>query len=155
MIPFKWDVGTAYVQFGDYISKSSCVSPPGLINDSMSKTLLAFAFMIGHLTVQAQTWTAGGTSTAFDKEYTILETVWSIDRIDEGAAVFIYDHEVMYTLFTFEGVVTLTASTQKMRDDILRSKPLLSPALPFVIGQGTKVRLVCEPGARILISKSR
>lgn len=81
--------------------------------------------------------------------YVVKDSFWELQMLTEGAAVFIYDRGITYTIFNMDGAITIAAAA---KDTGGIPRPIIL-TLPLGLTQGTTVRVVCEPKAAVLFMR--
>lgn len=90
-----------------------------------------------------------GTGGKHDMTYVVKDSFWELQMLTEGAAVFIYDRGITYTIFNMDGAITIAAAA---KDTGGIPRPIIL-TLPLGLTQGTTVRVVCEPKAAVLFMR--
>lgn len=112
--------------------------------------MLILFFVVAELSAQESVrFEVSGYGNRHDQTCTVSDPLWKLEHLAAGAAVFIYDRDVMYTVFSMNGVTTMSARCRETEGD---ARPLML-SLPLGISQGSTVRVVCEPSASVLFRR--
>jgi hypothetical protein len=112
-------------------------------------TLFFLASALNGLSQNLLRFEVSGYGKPFDQTYTVPDAIWELHNVSADAAVFIYDRDIIYTIFSMNGVTTISASCDGTEGD---PRPIFL-TLPLTLSQGTRVRVVCRSQGSVLFMR--